>query len=364
MVLDHRVKRQEPVEAQRLPTVSVIIAAYNEEAVIEQRMENCLVSTYPPELLEVIIASDGSTDKTNEIVRRYEERGIKLYAFKQRRGKVNVLNEVVAKARGEILVFSDANAMFARDAITKIVRHFQDSMVGCVCGSLHFIKADESETIELEGFYWKFETFLKRVEGKLGACLGANGAIFAVRKNLFYCCPPDTIVEDFVISMKVLEKGFKALYDPQAVAFEHTAKKIIQEKQRRVRIGAGDYQALTMLWPMLDPRKGFGSVAFWSHKVLRWCVPFFLFIALAANIVLALHFPYGVLLAMQLVFYGCALIGQILSRREKKVKIFNLCYYFVSMNLALFLGFLRFVSGTQKVTWDRTQRVECAPQEF
>ncbi|MDE2028044.1 MAG: glycosyltransferase family 2 protein, partial [Candidatus Omnitrophica bacterium] len=228
--------------------------------------------------------------------------------------------------------------------------------VGCVCGSLHFIKAEESQTIELEGFYWKFETFLKRVEGKLGACLGANGAIFALRKELFYNCPPDTIVEDFVISMKVLEKGFKAAYDPQAVAFEHTAKKIIQEKQRRIRIGAGDYQSLTMLASMLDLRRGFSAFAFWSHKVLRWCVPFSLGLVLATNLALVGHWFYNVILFIQFVFYCFALIGQALSNREKKIKIFNLCYYFVSMNLALFLGFVRFVSGTQRVTWERTQR--------
>jgi len=349
-------KREERIEGGNLFGVTVIIAAYNEEKVIAQRIENCLNLSYPADQLEIIIASDGSDDGTVEIAKEHGMGRIKLLNYSDRRGKVNVLNDAVKEARNEIIVFSDANTMFAPDAIEKIVKHFQDEKIGCVCGHLQFVNPDNSNSGELEGIYWKYETLLKKMEGRRGSLLGANGAIYAVRKSL-YCFPaPDTIVEDFVIPMKILEKGYEVVFEPDSIAVEETAKHIVHEKQRRIRIGAGDFQALLMLKSLLNPFRGFVALAFWSHKVLRWFAPFFMIGAFIANLVLIGYPFYKAMLILQMVFYVSAIIGQILSWSGMKVKMFNICYYFVSMNLALFLGFFKFLSGTQKVTWQRTER--------
>ena len=339
-----------------LPKVSVIIAAYNEEKVIDKRIENLLSLDYPKDSLEIIIASDGSDDGTNEILGRVEDGRVTVEVFSERRGKVNVLNDVVPKAKHNIVVFSDANTAFEKDALKKLVRHFGDEKVGCVCGLLKFVSVEGSTSGELEGAYWRYETMLKKLEGVRGSLLGANGAIFALRKNLFFKCPENTIVEDFVVPMKILEKGFKVIYEPEAIAIEDAAKHIIQEKQRRIRIGAGDFQALTMLAGMLNPKKGFVALSFWSHKVLRWFAWGFMAAAFLANALLLNEPFYGYVFIVQVIFYMCALAGQMLSWAGIQIKFFNLCYYFVSMNLALFLGFINFISGRHTVKWNRTER--------
>jgi len=351
-----RIRPQGAQDETYLPFVSIIIAAYNEDKVIEKKVQNCLSLDYPKDSLEIIVASDGSTDRTNDIVRQYAQAGIQLIAYPQRRGKVNVLNSTVPGAKGDIIVFTDANAVFQKDAISKLIRPFSNEKIGCVCGLLKFLSAEGSSSGELEGVYWRYETFLKKREGAMGSLLGANGAIYAIRKELFFACPPDTIVEDFVIPMKILEKGFQVVYDHEAIAYEEAAKHIIQEKGRRIRIGAGDYQALFMLWHMLNPLRGFPALAFWSHKVLRWFAPFFMTGAFMANLFLLSQPLFLGLFIIQCLFYLCAFLGQMLSWIGVSVKILNLCYYFVSMNLALFLGFIRFVTRTQSVAWERTER--------
>jgi len=324
--------------------------------VIKGRIENCLALDYPRDHLEIIIASDGSMDQTNAIVKQYEEQGVQLIDYPQRRGKVNVLNDTIERARHNIIVLSDANTMFKRDALRKLVRYFSDDSVGSICGGLSFVNAEGSKIGELEEVYWRFETFLKIMEGRRGALLGGNGAIYAIRKDLFEKCPEDTIVEDFFIPMKILEKGYKVIYVPEACAIEEASKKIVQEKHRRIRIGAGDFQALFRLLPLLNPFKGFVSLAFWSHKVLRWFAPFFLLLLFVTNLMLIENQIYFLLFILQSAFYISAIIGQVLSWSGINIKIFSLCYYFVSMNLALFLGFVKYITGGQSVAWKRTER--------
>ena len=349
-------KKDMPQKRMRWPAVSIIIAAYNEEELIRERIENCLSLDYPEGMLEIVIASDGSTDHTNKIVREYQDHGVRLLGFKTRRGKVNVLNDAIKHSLHPIVIMSDANTMFKADAAKKLVRHFQDPAVGCVCGALHFVNAKGSHSGELEGIYWRYENFLKKMEGAWGSLLGANGAIYAISKDLFEPCPPDTIVEDFVIPMRILERGFRVEYEPLAIAKEETTKHIIQEKERRIRIGAGDFQALGLLWRILNPLRGFPAFAFWSHKVLRWFAPFFLIAAFLSNLILVNEPGFAFLFLGQSTFYTAALIGQALSWSGIKNKFFNLCYYFVSMNLALLLGFVKFLTNSQKVTWARTER--------
>lgn len=347
---------QKETSPQIFPQVSIIIAALNEEKHIEARIENCLKLKYPKDKFNIIIASDGSTDGTVQIAQSFENDQVIVLDRKERQGKVNVLNDIVPNAEGEIIVFSDANTFFDDDALIKLVQPFSDPTIGSVCGRLKFTTAEGSNSGELEGFYWKFETFLKTIEGQFGSVLGANGAIFAIRKELFFQCPADTIIEDFVVPMKILEKGYHVVYEPHAIAREEAAKNMIQEKQRRIRIGAGDYQALTLLKGMLCPLRGFPALAFWSHKVIRWMVPFCMIIAFISNIFLMHTNIYSIILGFQFSFYLCALIGQLLTWTGIRIKLFNLCYYFISMNMALFLGFISFIMRTHSVKWTRTER--------
>jgi len=356
IIIDRCTTKKEFSSIRDFPSVSIIVSAYNEEKVIRARIENCLGLDYPKNKLEIIIASDGSSDGTVDIVNEYVPRGIVLLDYMERKGKVNVLNEAIPLARNEIIVFSDANTLFTRDAIDNLVMDFGDSRVGCVCGALIFVTDQGNKTGEMEGIYWKYEQLLKSIEGKRGSLLGANGAIYAIRKELFERCPDDTVVEDLYIPMKILEKGYYVTYNSKACAFEKTVQKVVQEKKRRVRIGAGDFQALSRLTSMLNPKRGFSAFAFWSHKVLRWFVPFSMIVAFISNLFLLETQFYFLIFLFQAAFYLAAFYGQVLSWAGINIKMFSLCYYFISMNLALLLGFIKYKTGKQKVAWERTQR--------
>jgi cellulose synthase/poly-beta-1,6-N-acetylglucosamine synthase-like glycosyltransferase len=336
-----------------IPTVSMVIAAYNEEKVIRDKMENCMAIDYPKGKFEIIVGSDGSSDRTNEIVKSYEISGVKLINYTDRRGKISVLNRTVPQASGEIVVLSDANTIYEPDAVRKLIRHFNDKRIGVVCGKLILLTKDKKQAEE--GYYWKYECMLKAMESKLGALLGANGGIYALRKELFEPIPDNTIVDDFVIAMKVKEKGFDIIFEQEAIAYEDAAQSIKAEFGRRVRIGAGCFQAIPMTKRLLNPMRGSIAFAYWSHKIIRWIVPFLLAIAFVSNIILLNNLFYLILFVIQLLFYSAALIGHVLGNR-KSSRLFSIPYYLGSMNLALLFGFFRFVTKTQKVTWKRTER--------
>jgi cellulose synthase/poly-beta-1,6-N-acetylglucosamine synthase-like glycosyltransferase len=344
----HHEKTGEPAE---WPSVSVLISVYNEEKHITNRIDNLLALDYPADKLEIIIGSDGSTDRTNDLVGKFADPCAKLHAFKERGGKPSVLNRLIPQAHGELLVFSDANAMFAPNALRKLVRHFGDPRIGGVCGRL-VLHGDNSETDE--GPYWKLETYLKTHESALDSCLGANGAIYAIRKSSWPGIPDNTFVDDFVIGMRVRERGDRVIYDTEAVATEELPQSVGHEMTRRIRIGAGDFQALFLCWRSLLPWHGVYVWSFWSHKVLRWVAPFFMIAALGANVALLPDPVFAVLLALQLTFYLLAIIGSIMRRR--KFVLFSAPHYFVVINLSLLLGFFRFITGTQQAAWKRTAR--------
>jgi len=358
-------RRRRDIKEDELPTVSIVVAAYNEEKVIEAKIHNMLALDYPRDKYEIIIGSDGSTDRTNEIVSAYQDRGIQLINYTDRGGKTNVLNRTIPRATGEIVVLSDANTMYAKDSLRKIVRYFRDPAVGCVCGELRFVSPEGKQ--ESETAYWKYEVLLKFLESKLGTVLGANGAIYALRKELFEPIPSDTVIDDFLIGMNVKKKGYKVYYDAEAVAYEETANDVKAEFARRKRIGAGNFHALTKTLSLLNPLKGFVALAYLSHKVIRWFVPFFMLFAMGANIAILtktaflkgnhiwMLLLYGGTLAVQLLFYLLALGGHLTRNRESS-KLLRLPHYFLSMNIALFLGFFRFITKTQKVAWKRTER--------
>jgi len=339
---------------EELPEVTILVSAYNEEVVIKERIENILELDYPEGKLEAIIVSDGSDDGTNDIVKRFEDKRIRLVSFEERAGKVNALNAVIPLSKGEMIVLSDANTSFRKDVLKRLAARFGNEETGCVCGCLNI--RDDSGVGKLEGVYWRCEQFLKEVEGSRGSLLGANGGVYAIRKGLFKKIPDNTIVDDFVIPMKILESGKKVYYEPKAVAYEEAGKEIAAEFERRVRIGAGDFQALTLTWRMLNPFKGFSAVAYMSHKVIRWLVPFFAIIVYITNILLEDIPLYKALFMAQIVFYLLAISGMLLASLHSKLWLVSLPYYFVSMNLGLFCGFLKCCFGAQAVTWKKTER--------
>jgi cellulose synthase/poly-beta-1,6-N-acetylglucosamine synthase-like glycosyltransferase len=339
-----------------MPTVSLVLAAFNEEAVIEDRLRNALAMEYPAEKWEVIVGSDGSEDRTGEIVGGFADRGVRLLAFAQNRGKASVLNSAVAEARGEIVLMSDANTHIDPAAARKLVRWFRDPRVGSVVGRL--VLVDPRTGRNVDGLYWKYETFLKRCEGRLGALLGANGAIYAIRKDKYEPIPPGTIVDDFVIPLLAkLRTGCTIVYDPEAVATEETAPDVGSEFHRRARIGAGGYQSIGMLWGLLDPRLGWVAFAFLSHKILRWLCPFFLVGAFVSNVLL-LHRPsYRPWLLAQVAFYATACAMALVPGRGGWLRPLRLTTMFTGMNMALLVGFWRWLQGTQKGTWTPTARL-------
>jgi cellulose synthase/poly-beta-1,6-N-acetylglucosamine synthase-like glycosyltransferase len=340
----------EEIPDSRLPKVTMIVAAYNEAKVMAKKLENTWAIDYPQDRFEIVVGSDGSEDGTNEILQACADPRLNALLFKQRRGKISVLNDLVQSARTEILVMSDANTMFAPDAIRKLVRHFQDPKVGCVSGELTL---EQEGGVSGEGIYWKYEGWIKRNESDLGFLIGCNGGIFALRKSLYDPLPASTIVEDFVLTMRVLEKGSRVRFEPFARATEPAAPTTRSETIRKIRIGAGDYQALGLTGALLHPRYGLCSFAYWGHKVLRWTVPFLIMAALLTNLSLIHLSLYRVLFGLQMVGLVTAGLSYGLPQGKKLPKWTRPISYFYLMNFALLRGFFRFLFQTQRVTWER-----------
>jgi cellulose synthase/poly-beta-1,6-N-acetylglucosamine synthase-like glycosyltransferase len=347
------------VDDSRLPVISLLIAAHNEEADLEARILNALALDYPPGKLEIVIASDGSTDGTNDIVRRYAARGVQLFAYEKNRGKATVLNQSVPRLRGEVVLLSDANTHMAPDAARRLAAWFADPEVGVACGRL--VLTDPRTGRNVDGLYWKYETFLKASESRLGALLGSNGAIYAIRKPLFPGVPPGTLIDDFVIPLEAKRRsGCRIIYDTRAVATEETAPTILAEFRRRVRIGAGGFQSIGMLWPLLSPANGWVALTFFCHKILRWACPFLLLGLFVANVLLAGEPLYAGLLTAQVAFYAGAAAGHWLPARPRFLRYFRLPTMFATMNLALFFGFVRWLRGGHTGVWTRTDRTVAA----
>jgi cellulose synthase/poly-beta-1,6-N-acetylglucosamine synthase-like glycosyltransferase len=345
------------VDANQLPSVALLIAAYNEQAVIEDRIRNALQLDYPREKLQIVVASDGSSDATAQIVRNHAGCGVRLIDNVHRRGKAAVLNSAITELSADILILSDANTHTDPQAARSLVRWFANPRIGAVCGRL--ILKDPVSGKNVDSLYWRYETFLKRRESDLGALLGSNGAIYAIRRTIYCPIPDQTIVDDFVIPLLAKVRfGCDIIYDPEATAAEESAPDVASEFRRRSRIGAGGWQAIGILWRLLNPLRGWVAFTFWSHKVLRWLCPFCLLLMLVSNAILAASSPaYGMFLAVQLLGYGAALAGAYAPRRTPLVRLLRLANMFVAMNAALFVGFIKWVAGWQRGTWNRTRRV-------
>ena len=351
-------ERRRPPAQLGLPHVSVLIAAYNEASCIGQRIENLLAQDYPAEHLEILVGSDASTDGTDAIVQHYAARGVKL-SRGERAGKAGVLARLVVMAKGEVLVLTDANTEFEKDAIRQLVQPLRDPSVGLVCGRLRLHSPLGAPIVE--SAYWKLESLLKMYESRRGCVMGANGGIYAVRRQLFPPLPAGTVVDDFVAALRVLQSGYEVRYEPEAVAHEEAAPGHADEYRRRVRIAAGCFRALSHFRDLLAPRHGFTAFALWSHKVLRWLVPQALLIAFLTNLVLAPGSQlYGLLLFAQCALYFLAAMGLLGTSPRHLRKLTDPAAHFVEMNAALLVGFLRFSRGTQGQTWARTERAKAA----
>lgn len=360
---------QESNSSVPFPSVSVLIAAYNEEKHIGARIENLLGLDWPDERTSIRIGIDGSADRTSEIAKQWasDHPNIQVYDFPERRGKVAILKDLVAESDQEVLVFTDANTAFKPDVLRRLISPLKDSFIGGVCGRL-LLRGEEKE-----GVYWRWETRLKVMESSLDSCLGANGAIYAIRRSLFWENIPDnTIVDDFVIGMKIREQGWRMIYEPLALA-EEDLPTVTQEWVRRVRIGAGDYQALRLCAKCLLLRHQRFAWIFWSHKVLRWFTPHILLILIILTIatIWILFFQrseslfgvepiYLITPGFLLVGISCALVGRFVrnvpSGKGPFSNFIRLCDHFMSMQTALFVGFIRFCQGDLRGYWKRTQR--------
>jgi cellulose synthase/poly-beta-1,6-N-acetylglucosamine synthase-like glycosyltransferase len=343
------------VADSQLPSVSILVVAHNEAAVIRARLENLLSLEYPPDKLEIVIASDSSRDGTADIVKEFADKGVRLFEFLARTGKAAVLDTVIPQLNGMIIVLSDANTFMHPGAIRRLARWFADPKVGVVCGKL--VLTDPKSGKNVDSLYWRFETLLKRAEGRLGALLGANGGIYAIRRRVFRGVRHDTIVDDFVIPLLArLRSGCRIVYDETAIAYEETPPEIATEFRRRARIGAGGFQSIGVLWPLLNPQRGWIAFTFMSHKVLRWLCPFFLLGLAGANLVLVDVGIYGASLGLGVLLASLALLGQYVSFGSSAGKAIRLTTMFATMNAALLVGFLRWVMGRQQGAWERTTR--------
>jgi cellulose synthase/poly-beta-1,6-N-acetylglucosamine synthase-like glycosyltransferase len=347
--------RYAPPASTVTPRLSLIISAYNEEGVIRAKILNSLGLVYPPELLEIIIASDGSTDRTTAIAAEYASQGVKVCDFPVRRGKNGTLNAVVPQANGDIIVFTDANGKFQKDALHKLVRHFADPRVGCVCGELLYVSADDNLVARGYDVYWRFDQQLKRFESRLACLLGANGSIFAIRRELYQTLPGD-VCNDMVLGILIAARGYHVIYDPEAISLEAGSHNAQEELERRSRIiGRGLLGVRKVLPAVL---RGKRMLLLWelvSRKFLRYCTPFFFLMFAVANGFLW-NGIYAWTLAAQGLFYGAVLVSFVLRRLGFHLRLLSVPHYFVLGNLAALLGWVKACFGRDLAKWETVER--------
>ena len=339
--------------AEFRPAVTVLITAYNEEGDIREKIENTLELDYPKEKLEILIASDGSTDKTDEIVREFSIEKVQLFRQEGRVGKTITQNKAVEQATGEIVLFSDATTMYQPDVLNQMLPNFADETVGCVAGKLIYVDDSRSNVGKGAKSYWNYETFIKESESRACSLIGASGCIYAVRKSAYRPMYAEAC-SDFLIATKIYEQGLRSVYEPAAICTEETNRQTGKELKMRVRVIS---QTFTDLWRnrrMLNPlRSGFFAVELVSHKLLRYSAPLFLILIFISTAILAVSSKtFELAFVLQIVFYAMAFIGWILERRSKNIGLFAFPLYFLLTNLASLVGFYKFLSGERYERWE------------
>ncbi|MEM6845592.1 MAG: glycosyltransferase family 2 protein [Bacteroidota bacterium] len=356
-----REKQREIIEYQEFcPETTIVIAAYNEAGFIEEKIRNTLELDYPPDKLQVVIVTDGSTDNTPDIVRQYSE--VKLLHQPERRGKIAAVHRTMKEVNTPVVIFTDANTYLNPEVIRNIVYHYRNPRVGGVAGEKRIhVEEKDSASGAGEGFYWEYESTLKTWDAELYSVVGAAGELFSVRTELYEDIPQDTIIEDFYLTLRIAQKGYRIAYEPNAYALEGPSALIKEELKRKIRIAAGGIQAIVRLKALLNIfRYGILSFQYISHRVLRWTVtPLALVLLFFLNILLYNRSEfYQLTFYGQILFYLAALVGYVLANRSIKIKAFFIPYYFFIMNYAVFRGIIRYLKGSQSVTWERAQRSE------
>ncbi|MGZ8869889.1 MAG: glycosyltransferase family 2 protein [Pyrinomonadaceae bacterium] len=335
------------------PSVSVIITAYNEERDIAAKLENTLALDYPKELLEIIVASDCSADRTDEIVQSFASRGVRLYRQPQRLGKTTAQNAAVERARGEVLLFSDATTMYDADVLRAMMPNFADPTIGCVAGRLIYVDPTGSNIGRGAVSYWGYETFLKQHESRACSLIGASGCLYAVRRSAYLPLYPEAH-GDFIIATKMVQQGLRTVFEPEAVCTEETNRRINNELNMRVRVIT---QTFTDLWrhrAMLNPwRSGFFAIQLFSHKVMRYSVPFLMLALFVSSLLLASSSRvYLTLLAAQIGFYLAAALAWLLDRIGARSRLLAFPQYFVIANLAVVLAAYKLLRGERFARWE------------
>lgn len=357
-IRDHFTSERTIVNPKFEPSVSFIVPCYNERDILASKVKNCLELDYPASRLEIVFITDGSNDGSAAYLGQYDQ--IKVLHEDQRRGKSAAENRSVRACTGEIIIFSDANTILPADAIRKLVRHYINPVVGAVSGEKRILQNENENAAGAgEGFYWKYESMLKRFDARLLTVVGAAGELFSFRRHLFRPLEEDTILDDFVLSLRITQAGYRVLYDPAATALETSSADSKEELKRKIRICAGGWQAMGRLGSLFNVfRHPVLTFQYVSHRVLRWTLaPLFLLLALPLNVHLAADNNfYTILLQLQLAFYVLAGMGYIFEKKEIKFKPFFIPYYFLMMNYAAIAGFVRYLQGSQSSMWEKSAR--------
>ena len=343
----------------KLPKISMLISAYNEEDVISDKLENIKEMNYPAHLLEVFIGSDCSDDMTNKLIIESNISNLRLVAFEERRGKPAVLNDLAKMADGDILVFSDANSMFEPDALLKLIEPFSDSTIGGVVGNLSFDMSNIKNSGGLgETLYFKYENIVKRLESDIYSTIVANGAVYVIRKELYTNIPVTRLVaDDMFIPLSIIQKGFRMFFRRDVYVSESPSLSVTEEYQKKVRTVASGMEVIKQFHSLLHPKFGFISFALWSHKILRWMVPFILVSVFVSNLLLINQSPqFQRWLIYQLSFYFSMILGGFLEKQNIKIMPLQLAYYFIIVNIAIVMGFVKFIRGKEGASWKRTRR--------
>lgn len=353
-------KSTQLVDGSFTPSLTLIVAAYNEASVIEEKIQNTLKLIYPKDKLHIIFVTDGSTDDTPKVIAKYPQ--IKLLHKDGRSGKINAVHRAMGEVKTEIVVFTDANTFLNENALLRIAKHYIDPKVGAVSGEKRVAIEANSDATAGEGFYWKYESALKKWDAELYSVVGAAGELFSVRTDLYVAVEPDTLLDDFMISMKIAMRGYKIAYDADAYAMESSSENLKEEYKRKVRIASGGIQSIIrtskLFNPFFMPLLGFQYI---SHRVLRWTItPFLMILVVFLNAYLVLeNFNWLLLLILlgQIGFYGLAALGWLLERKEVRIKILFIPYYFCFMNYCVLVGIYRyFFTQKSSVLWDKAKR--------
>ncbi|NDC41585.1 MAG: glycosyltransferase family 2 protein [Chitinophagia bacterium] len=353
-------KRKLPANKGDWPTVTVIVAAYNEAGIIREKIANTLGLSYPPFKVRYVFVTDGSSDETPEIIAEYPQ--IELMHKPQRSGKIAAVHRAMREVVSDVVVFTDANTFLNKEALLNICRHYADKTVGAVSGEKRVSIEEVADATAGEGFYWKYESKLKTWDSELYSVVGAAGELFSIRAALYEPVAPDTILDDFMISMLIAQKGFRIVYEPLAYATESGSENITEELKRKIRIAAGGIQSIVRLAGLLNPFSNFIlSFQYISHRVLRWTVtPFLMIAAFVLNLLLlrvsGVGMVYVVIFAFQCLFYGMALLGWFLEKKAVRIKVLFIPYYFCMMNYAVVAGINRYLQKKQSAVWEKAKR--------